>query len=228
MRYTRRIAICLITALSGSLAADASEPFPFPLSHESPDNVVSMRGLLDAPAGKYGFLRSEGEHFVHSNGTVRLNGINLTGPAVFPTHGEADALDDRFARFGFNCVRLHFFDCAYSNAIGITGCGVFVENEFPRRNLDPERVDRLHYLVASLKKRGIYTDVNLRVGRTLDERDGVVFHGSNVEVCKPRLIASHRALDFGMGFYTTTNPDQARDFAGKVGFIRFLRSEVVS
>ena len=44
----------------------------------------------------------------------------------------------------------------------------------------------------------------------------IVYHGSNVEVCKPSLIASNRSLDFGMGFYTTTNPDQARDFAGKV------------
>ena len=44
----------------------------------------------------------------------------------------------------------------------------------------------------------------------------IVYHGSNVEVSKPRLIVSNRSLDFGMGFYTTTNPDQARDFAGKV------------
>ena len=44
----------------------------------------------------------------------------------------------------------------------------------------------------------------------------IVYHGSNVEVSNPRLIVSNRALDFGMGFYTTTNPDQARDFAGKV------------
>ena len=44
----------------------------------------------------------------------------------------------------------------------------------------------------------------------------IIYHGSNVEVRKPRLIASNRALDFGMGFYTTTNCDQAKDFAGKV------------
>ena len=44
----------------------------------------------------------------------------------------------------------------------------------------------------------------------------IVYHGSNVVVSQPKLIASNRALDFGMGFYTTTNPDQARDFASKV------------
>ena len=44
----------------------------------------------------------------------------------------------------------------------------------------------------------------------------IVYHGSNVVVAQPKLIVSNRALDFGMGFYTTTNPDQARDFAGKV------------
>jgi len=164
--------------------------FPFPVSHLSPDNVVSMRGLLDAPAGKYGFLRSEGEHFVHSNGTVRLNGINLTGTAVFPSHEEAESLADRFARFGFNCVRLHFFDCAYSNTVGITGRGIIVQDEFPRRRLDPERVDRLHYLVAAMKRRGVYTDVNLHVGRTLDARDGVVptgFGNKGANFLDPKL-----------------------------------------
>lgn len=44
----------------------------------------------------------------------------------------------------------------------------------------------------------------------------IVYHGSNVVVSEPRLIASNRALDFGMGFYTTTNPAQASDFAHKV------------
>jgi hypothetical protein len=43
-----------------------------------------------------------------------------------------------------------------------------------------------------------------------------LYHGSNVIVKKPRLISSLRTLDFGPGFYTTTNREQAMDFAGKV------------
>lgn len=43
-----------------------------------------------------------------------------------------------------------------------------------------------------------------------------VYHGSDVEVRQPEIRRSNRALDFGRGFYTTLNLDQARSFADKV------------
>lgn len=43
-----------------------------------------------------------------------------------------------------------------------------------------------------------------------------VYHGSNVRVEKPAIIISNRYLDFGYGFYTTTNRLQAENFAKKV------------
>ncbi len=44
----------------------------------------------------------------------------------------------------------------------------------------------------------------------------ILYHGSNVIVSKPRLIHQNRFLDFGFGFYTTTNRAQAIAFADKV------------
>lgn len=44
----------------------------------------------------------------------------------------------------------------------------------------------------------------------------IVYHGSNMVVEKPRLVHQNRTLDFGYGFYTTTNQNQARNFAAKV------------
>ncbi len=44
----------------------------------------------------------------------------------------------------------------------------------------------------------------------------VIYHGSNVTVEEPQILAPNRYLDFGTGFYTTTNFDQALNFAGKV------------
>ena len=44
----------------------------------------------------------------------------------------------------------------------------------------------------------------------------LVYHGSDVEVRRPEIRRANRALDFGMGFYTTLNPDQATSFARKV------------
>ena len=44
----------------------------------------------------------------------------------------------------------------------------------------------------------------------------ILYHGSNVTVDYPKLIRQNRYLDFGFGFYTTTNRDQAVNFAQKV------------
>lgn len=44
----------------------------------------------------------------------------------------------------------------------------------------------------------------------------ILYHGSNITVDHPRLICQNRYLDFGFGFYTTTNRDQAVNFAQKV------------
>lgn len=44
----------------------------------------------------------------------------------------------------------------------------------------------------------------------------IIYHGSNVTVKEPKILTPNRYLDFGAGFYTTTNYDQALNFAGKV------------
>ena len=44
----------------------------------------------------------------------------------------------------------------------------------------------------------------------------ILYHGSNLVVEKPKLVLQNRFLDFGFGFYTTTNKVQAISFAEKV------------
>ena len=44
----------------------------------------------------------------------------------------------------------------------------------------------------------------------------ILYHGSNVIVDQPKLIRQNRYLDFGFGFYTTTNREQAVHFAQRV------------
>lgn len=44
----------------------------------------------------------------------------------------------------------------------------------------------------------------------------ILYHGSNVIVKQPKIVKQNRYLDFGFGFYTTTNRDQAVNFARKV------------
>ena len=44
----------------------------------------------------------------------------------------------------------------------------------------------------------------------------ILYHGSNLVVFEPKLVVQNCFLDFGYGFYTTTNKLQAVAFADKV------------
>ncbi len=41
----------------------------------------------------------------------------------------------------------------------------------------------------------------------------ILYHGSNVKVEEPRIIISKRLLDYGTGFYLTSDYDQAKKWA---------------
>ena len=56
----------------------------------------------------------------------------------------------------------------------------------------------------------------------------ILYHGSNLIVSKPKLVAQNRFLDFGYGFYTTTNKVQAIGFADKVTKRRKEGAPIVS
>ena len=170
--------LMLATALAATICMAADDGmFPFVPSYDSPDNVVNMSHLLEAPAGKDGRIRVADGHFVNDKGRVKLHATNLTGPANFPTHEEADRLAARLARFGINCVRLHYFDSSYGTFMLPKEQGIIDESGETRRKLDPARRDRQDYLVAQFKKRGIYVNVNLHVARYLGPADGIP-HGA--------------------------------------------------
>ncbi len=56
----------------------------------------------------------------------------------------------------------------------------------------------------------------------------ILYHGSNMMVSSPRLVPQNRFLDFGHGFYTTTNKGQAIGFANKVYLRRGEGTRTVS
>lgn len=165
------LAVCCLPVV---VSAEEEFPplFPFVISYDAPDNATSMAHLLDAPAGKHGFIRAEEGRFTTDAGPVRLHATNLTGPANFPSHADADQLAARLARFGINCVRLHYMDAPYGNFREEKLQGIIADDPTTQRNLDPGQLDRLDYMIAAFKKRGIYVNINLHVARTWDERDG--------------------------------------------------------
>jgi len=57
---------------------------------------------------------------------------------------------------------------------------------------------------------------NISFKEILYSKDIKIYHGSDIIVKFPKIIQPVRALDFGQGFYTTTNIKQAESFAKKV------------
>ena len=157
-------AVALVLGAASARAEDAPPPlkagdglFPFvlPWDDASP-GVANVAGLVPGPAGEAGPIRVEGGHFYAGDRRIRFLGVNLCFGANFPTHAAADKIAARMAKFGINCVRFHHMDTSASPS-GLV--------KADRKTIDPERLERLDYLIAALKKRGIYANLNLHVGR---------------------------------------------------------------
>ena len=118
-----------------------------------PGSALDFSFQLDAPAGKHGFLRAVGENFEFEKRPgvpVRFYGANLTLTANYMSHAEADQLAERLSRIGYNAIRLHHYD----RDLVVKTAGNSLE-------IDPEQLDRLEYLIAALKKRGLYILIDL-------------------------------------------------------------------
>ena len=44
----------------------------------------------------------------------------------------------------------------------------------------------------------------------------ILYHGSDIEISKPKIIMSEKGRDFGFGFYTTTIQNQAERWAKRI------------
>jgi hypothetical protein len=192
-------------------AAEEFAPmFPFVISYDGPDNASSVAHFLDAPAGRHGFVRVKDGRFATDAGPIRFHATNLTGPANFPSRAAADKLAARLARFGINCVRLHFMDTWYVNFMPKPTQAILADDAQTQRNLDPGQLDKLDYMIAAFKKLGIYVNVNLHVGRTLDERDGfenaksLPWANKGIGQFEPRMIDLQK--EYARKLLTHVNP----------------------
>jgi hypothetical protein len=137
--------------------------FPFAIIPDKHGGITDVSFLNDVPAGKHGFIRVDGQHFVNDKGRVIFWGTNICASANFPSKEQSKIVAARLASLGFNCVRLHHLDMA--EIWGGWNAKSFVQ-------IDPERLELLDYFIYQLKQNGIYVNINLHVSRTLDHRDG--------------------------------------------------------
>jgi hypothetical protein len=128
--------------------------FPFSFAPDAP-GVFAL--TLDKPAARLGPVTVKGDHFYTGDQRIRFWGVNFAFSACFPTHDQADQVAARLSHFGINAVRLHHMDNQkFPN-------GIFADDKL--ETLSPEALDRLDYLIATLKKQGVYSNINLHVSR---------------------------------------------------------------
>lgn len=175
---------------------------PYSVNHwEGSASVVDVSFLLDPPAGKGGFIRIQGGHLVKPDGKrFRIWGVNITA-VHFPPKQDAAAWAAALARLGVNCVRLHFVD-------KVAPEGIIAQGDDTRR-FDAEQLDRLDFFFAELKKHGIYSDLNLHVGRRFKPGDGVresdlIVWGKALSYFDPRLRELHK--EYARTLLTHYNP----------------------
>src|SRR6202044_3305150 len=76
---------------------------------------VDVSFLLDAPAGKHGFIKIANGHLATGDGQrIRFWGVNITdwskGSRQIPSKEDASFWAETLARFGVNSVRFQFLD----------------------------------------------------------------------------------------------------------------------
>ena len=81
--------------------------------------VLDYSHLLDAPAGKHGFVKVKDGHFYFEDGNrAKFLGFNVAARSNTPDHELAEKLAKRFASMGVNVIRLHAADAPISEEPG--------------------------------------------------------------------------------------------------------------
>ncbi|MBI5768494.1 MAG: cellulase family glycosylhydrolase [Verrucomicrobia bacterium] len=211
-----------LAALAATFSlARAADLVPFPVDWKtSAHSPVDLSALLDAPAGRLGFITMKDGHFATADGRrLRFWGVNATGAGALPRQENADVLAAGLARRGVNCVRLHMLDSRWG--------GLFPRNANDTLSLDPAQLDRLDTFVAALKRRGIYVNLNLNVSRSYRPGDGVrdaelLGFAKSVTYFDERILALQR--DYARQLLTHRNPYTGRTYADEpaVALVEFV------
>ncbi|HKW28120.1 MAG TPA: hypothetical protein VJT54_02210 [Verrucomicrobiae bacterium] len=189
---------------------------PFVIDHRhATHSVIDLSFLLDAPAGKHGFIRARGDQLVKGDsGPIRFWGFNVTewshGSTEVPAKADAPLWAEALARAGVNMVRLQFLDLAAPR-------GLIDGTRNDSQHFDPAQLDNEDFFLAELMKRGIYIDFNLNVGRAFKPGDNVpaLREGKGPLLFDRRLIELEK--DYARQLLTHVNPYTKRAYVDDPG-----------
>ena len=129
-----------------------------------PGSPLDFSFLLDAPAGKYGFLKAGGDgHGIFEKAPEkrpRFYGGNFSWDAAVIEKAEADKVADELVRLGYNWVRAHQTDVCFR-----------ASGSKDSTELNPVQFDKFEYFLAAMRKRGIYYTLDCYSSRAFLEGD---------------------------------------------------------
>ncbi|WP_461881500.1 hypothetical protein [Fusicatenibacter sp.] len=177
--------------------------------------VLDYSWLLDAPAGKHGFVTTKDGHFYFEDGTrAKFLGFNVAARSNTPDHATAEKLADRFASMGVNVIRLHAADAPIGEEPqSWSSCKEAPLLDYEKgngRTFHTEGLDRFDYFAAKLKERGIYLHIDLIVARDFTEGDGLDYSG-NAGSCVKRFPMYNKRMielqkEYARGLLCHKNP----------------------
>jgi hypothetical protein len=174
---------------------------PYPRS-----SLHNFSDLLDAPAGKHGFLKSKGEHFVWQDGTrARFWGINVANTSLQEPEADIAAMIQNFRSAGFNLVRLHHFDER----------GGIIDLDAPdSRRLVAERLKKLDYWIYKAKQAGLYVYLDLLDYRRFKEGDGVQNAEAIGRAARPYAVFDPRLIELQKEYARQLLTDHVNSYTG--------------
>lgn len=139
-------------------------------------SILDMSWILDAPAGKYGRVKSADGAFTFEKAPekrVRFYGANNCFTANAPSKEDAVKIAEQYAALGFNIVRIHHYDQLCSTSANGNSA-----------ELNEEVMDRFDFLFNEFKKRGIYMTIDFYTTRRLlkKEYSDIKYDGDNMKL----------------------------------------------
>ncbi len=164
------LAVAPARAQSKAGAQTGMFPFVLPWSDSASGTATDVSFLNTKPAGANGLIVSRDGHFVETKTgkRIRFLGTNFAARAAFPSHADAEKVAARIAKLGINLVRMHHMD----NVDWGQPDSIWDYSYKDRQHISAAQLDRLDYLIAQLKKNGVYVNLNLHVSRQFSAADG--------------------------------------------------------
>jgi hypothetical protein len=189
------------TAISPSVAVLDPNVTPFPRA-----SLHNFSDLLEAPAGKRGFVTSKNGHFYFEDGTrARFWGINVANTSLQESEADIATMISTFRSAGFNLVRLHHFDER----------GGIIDLDAPdSRQLLAERLKKLDYWIYKAKQAGLYVYLDLLDYRRFKEGDGVPNAEAIGRAARPYAVFDPRLIELQKEYARKLLRDHVNSYTG--------------